>query len=576
MALALQKNSRVSSEYDNEDQLDVVDRALDDIDSDDGSSIVGEDVTFHREEDLGDEQDGNVELDEPLCSVSRRNDGRLSTIAEESQVLEAVQKLFEVTSLGDGTFDCSGILLKKVNVIERSSKAGVVFYIDVVRLKFDSIVCVKGDFVRYLKYEGHCEVGEGKDEERFLKNKSRFKTNNYLLSRQEAASDIISKGTMIKDANDLSKTQTSEVFTSSEFVRWDDARLQKDQESFMRKCVLDQDDYRFNRTHEEKENSWEPSVHNSLLPLPVISKSALLEKANTDSSLHLAGSPGLRKKGHCKSGEEEQGFKNGETVSKAVPLPHPAEPKVSTPIAEKESERKPLRNVSFNITDISSILGNSTYRPTCSDRLPALQENIDTSHDILTRSEIARALPDKTMDDSQLVAALLKAQRKRFRKGNVDPSTLRAERSGATYSVSRVSAPHFSKSQEVSKFSDSKSKRNFTGRTSSNINQVVVKKDTAGASCSNSMVESNRPKILAFKPPFIYFGFVDVGENVDRCLEIRNLAEQNEVVINPLDTYKAHVIFRPSKAAYFNNILQVSVLNVEKLSYSVSKNFYLL
>ena len=47
MALALQKNSRVSSEYDNEDQLDVVDRALDDIDSDDGSSIVGEDVTFH-------------------------------------------------------------------------------------------------------------------------------------------------------------------------------------------------------------------------------------------------------------------------------------------------------------------------------------------------------------------------------------------------------------------------------------------------------------------------------------------------------------------------------------------------
>ena len=46
----------------------------------------------------------------------------------------------------------------------------------------------------------------------------------------------------------------------------------------MRKCVLDQDDYRFNRTHEEKENSWEPSVHNSLLPLPVISKSALLEK----------------------------------------------------------------------------------------------------------------------------------------------------------------------------------------------------------------------------------------------------------------------------------------------------------
>ena len=61
-------------------------------------------------------------------------------------------------------------MLKKVNVIERSSKAGVVFWIDVVRLKFDSIVCVKGDFVRYLKYEGHCEVGEGKDEERFLKN----------------------------------------------------------------------------------------------------------------------------------------------------------------------------------------------------------------------------------------------------------------------------------------------------------------------------------------------------------------------------------------------------------------------
>lgn len=64
------------------------------------------------------------------------------------------------------------------------------------------------------------------------------------------------------------------------------------------------------------------------------------------------------------------------------------------------------------------------------------------------------------------------------------------------------------------------------------------------------------------------------------CLRVNflsfQLAEQNEVVINPLDTYKAHVIFRPSKAAYFNNILQVSVLNVEKLSYSVSKNFYLL
>ena len=55
--------------------------------------------------------------------------------------------------------------------------------------------------------------------------------------------------------------------------------MQKHEESYLRRRVLDQDDYRFNRTHQEKENSWEPSIHDSLPPIPAIRKTTLLEKS---------------------------------------------------------------------------------------------------------------------------------------------------------------------------------------------------------------------------------------------------------------------------------------------------------
>lgn len=64
------------------------------------------------------------------------------------------------------------------------------------------------------------------------------------------------------------------------------------------------------------------------------------------------------------------------------------------------------------------------------------------------------------------------------------------------------------------------------------------------------MVESNRPKILAFKPPFIYFGFVDVGENVDRCLEIRNVSQRTVILKFRLKSDKG---FKVIPCSYFFN-----------------------
>ncbi|VDN30348.1 unnamed protein product [Gongylonema pulchrum] len=58
---------------------------------------------------------------------------------------------------------------------------------------------------------------------------------------------------------------------SSQFISGERAleKLQRDQDSFVQRKVLGPDDLRFNKTHFEKENSWEPSIHftdSQLLP----------------------------------------------------------------------------------------------------------------------------------------------------------------------------------------------------------------------------------------------------------------------------------------------------------------------
>ncbi|KHN75341.1 Spindle-defective protein 2 [Toxocara canis] len=257
--------------------------------------------------------------------------------------------------------------------------------------------------------------------------------------------------TTVNSKNDENKT---------EFFKPDAEFWKRDEENFKLATLLEKNDWRFNRTHQEKEHSWEPSIVNSTPPIPPVEGDRLLKFCNKDTVVMPEEANALLHDGASRIMQQDvQASSVAERSIVVVPEDQTA-PKMSTPYAEKNTTRSHLDDLSRDCASISAIslapdwttpvaarshhlgsiaLGKVAFlEPKRSMAfLPVLKEE-----SVLSSSAIDRALSESrvgSMNDSQLVAALHKA-RKRTEEIFKVPDLLRSyshTQTGATLKENR-------------------------------------------------------------------------------------------------------------------------------------------
>uniref|UniRef100_A0A0N5AGY1 MSP domain-containing protein n=1 Tax=Syphacia muris TaxID=451379 RepID=A0A0N5AGY1_9BILA len=413
------------------------------------------------------------------------------------------------------------------------------------------------------------------------------------------------------------ESQKSETFLSDEFVRGGGIQMQKHEESYLKSRAIYRDDYRFNKSHQEKENSWEPSIHESALPLPVIQETMLREKLNTNSHISVSDdSTGINESRSNKVAKPKDSNSKCDSSAHKISLSD-AEPKISTPNAESKSKRERLRNITLNFEDISAILpvnnGVACRNEKCSEHLKNFAQECP-QNDVLSYSAINDAIANAGMNDTALLNALFKAKfkfKEHSLKGMV--AMLQKNRSFAELPEKPVKNVRITSdlkdtergvSEKQLRDRNCYSNKDDNSASAKNLGQLQTSENLAPSSagpsrCVASSVinresfsypvsERSRAAVLTFKPAFLYFGFVELDTKMNGFIRLRNkststvnlkfslksnkgfkLVDQGIVILRPNETYSVHIIFQPVQAAYYRNILRISVLNADHLRYSV-------
>ncbi|VDK79848.1 unnamed protein product [Litomosoides sigmodontis] len=400
-------------------------------------------------------------------------------------------------------------------------------------------------------------------------------------------------------------------------------KLQRDQESFYKHKQLARDDFRFNESNIEKENSWEPSVHHSSPPTPKICVDELYPFNMTDS--HLIPAISARKETNQDIQNTPHGtssyiahWKKGNKSKQDF-----GEPKMSTPKSTDTS----LQNLSINC--VSSI-----YPETVSPKsirgmnvkfsgpfMMCRKMSRVVEEPSLSSSAIDRVLEKENFDnDDALVEALLQAktrprlklkfpeiiaggrirtnERSLTRHGELTDAVDNAHKDSNTNDhnqMQKVVTRHdrsgiTNKTKKLEIIQEQNSLRESSNnREHFPTLKTAWKGGSLKAHSDCSLLAESQGKFLSCDQPFVYFGFVDIKCRVTRAVRLRNISskslnlklqlhsmskgyellEQGIVVLKPRQVHLIHVIFQPPFGACFQNALTIRVLNAEHINYSI-------
>uniref|UniRef100_A0A0M3IUT6 Uncharacterized protein n=1 Tax=Ascaris lumbricoides TaxID=6252 RepID=A0A0M3IUT6_ASCLU len=232
-----------------------------------------------------------------------------------------------------------------------------------------------------------------------------------------------------------------DLYKDSEFWK-------RDEEEFKKGTVLERNDWRFNRTHQVKEYSWEPSIVDSTPPIPSVDGDRLIklcENVNGTKENNNAHSEMSNNAKSIQECQERAQPNNVEERCVVVEQENQHAPKMSTPYAEKDTTRGHLHDLSRDCASISAIsLATDPITPIAArgrflsnldprkvaflepKRSLALKPVVNEEKTFLSSSAIDRALSVsdhsliidvdensvETMNDTQLIAALNKARKR--------------------------------------------------------------------------------------------------------------------------------------------------------------------
>uniref|UniRef100_A0A915Q0Y9 MSP domain-containing protein n=1 Tax=Setaria digitata TaxID=48799 RepID=A0A915Q0Y9_9BILA len=394
---------------------------------------------------------------------------------------------------------------------------------------------------------------------------------NDIATRKDPYTDSVFGGGL---KGEISTGNVNIMETSSLFgdVR-DTDMLQRDQESFFKKKLMAQDDFRFSKPYLEKENSWEPSIHCSPPPTPKIRVEELAAFNMTDSHLIPATSPTATTRN-----EANPDIENTPPSSSHVhcfkrrnkPEHNFGGPKMSTPKCSifhycgdlRITTETSLRSLSINC--ISSIYPE-TASPKSTYGINTRFNGVFTmargmskveEEPSLSSSAIDRVLEGENFDnDDALVEALLQAKtRPRLKLKFPEITTDHYETDhtkrwlteakkpdGALGSVSEDSnAAEYNPMQKgiTNKTKGSKTVReldlplegsNTAGNLPSDLKTESKNENSrTDSACSLQRVDAeNQGKFLSCDQSFLYFGFVDIKCRVNRTLRLRNFSSKS-------------------------------------------------
>uniref|UniRef100_A0A915BNZ0 MSP domain-containing protein n=1 Tax=Parascaris univalens TaxID=6257 RepID=A0A915BNZ0_PARUN len=225
---------------------------------------------------------------------------------------------------------------------------------------------------------------------------------------------------------------------SVQFVKADSEFWKRDEEEFKKGTILERNDWRFNRTHQLKEYSWEPSIVDSTPPIPSVDGNRLIklcENVNGTTErndAHLEVSNSMKNSQRCEERAQQSSVEERHVVGAVEENQHV--PKMSTPYAEKDTTRGHLHDLSRDCASLSAIsLATDPITPIAARR--RFPNNLDSrkvafleprrsgapmpvvneEEALLSSSAIDRALSEnsvETMNDTQLIAALNKARKR--------------------------------------------------------------------------------------------------------------------------------------------------------------------
>uniref|UniRef100_A0A0R3RW51 ASH domain-containing protein n=1 Tax=Elaeophora elaphi TaxID=1147741 RepID=A0A0R3RW51_9BILA len=392
-------------------------------------------------------------------------------------------------------------------------------------------------------------------------------------------------------------------------------KLQRDQESFYEHKFLAQDDFRFCKQNLEKENSWEPSVHNSPPPTPKICIDELAAFNMTNSRLMPATSFTQNRTSQDAENIPATSSDMQHTKKEIESKQNFSEHKMSTPKSTDTS----LRNLSINC--ISSIYPEivspkSTREVNLKFNGPFINSckmSKIVEEPSLSSSAIDRVLQKENFDDDDaLVEALLQAKTRPRLKLNF-PEIIAAKRAGKNGQMERFSIRHEESADAVDNMDKSsndndrnqiqkgitnKAKKLKTARKLNSLRQnsnspgdLPVTKWTSEnlTAQSDHSLEESQGKFLKFGQSFVYFGFVDIKCRANRSMKLQNISskslnlklqlrsntkvyeilEEGIVVLKPQEVFWVHIIFQPPYGAYFSNTLTIKVLNAEHINYYI-------
>ncbi|VDM94560.1 unnamed protein product, partial [Onchocerca ochengi] len=244
----------------------------------------------------------------------------------------------------------------------------------------------------------------------------------------------------------------------------------------------------------------------------------------------------------------------------------------------------------------------------------------------LTSSAIHRILENENFDnDERLVQALLRAKTSRFKlkfpeiitgeqpeindqmkrclrkcENSIDALSNENKDSNANDQIQKAVITRHDRSGVTNKTKKLKTVQELnllreSSNTQGNLPRSLKPKwesenPKARNNCSLRQTDAeNQGKFLSCNPNFVYFGFVGVRCRVNRTVRLRNIStkslnlrlqlhsvskgyellEQGIVVLKPEESHVVHIIFQPPSGAFFQNYLDIRVLNAEHINYSI-------